>query len=102
MRPSGWVWVQASSEHQLQQREHLAIPVISQLFGSVEPVIGVLLILVDLTMRLLIVEKEGEPAIEDLVGDDSDREDIIFLGEIAGRVVALGRAVGHGKTGCVF
>ena len=34
--------------------------------------IGVLLVLVDLMMRLLVVEEEGELAIEDLVGDDSD------------------------------
>lgn len=34
--------------------------------------IGVLLILVDLLMRLLVVEKEGELAIEDLVGNYPD------------------------------
>lgn len=34
--------------------------------------IGVLLVLVDLMMRLLVVEEEGELAIEDLVSDDSD------------------------------
>ena len=64
--------------------------------------IGVLLVLVDLMMRLLVVEEEGELAIEDLVGDDSDREDIVLLGKGARGVVTFGRAVRHGEAGCVF
>lgn len=64
--------------------------------------IGILLILVDLMMRLFIVEKEWKPTIQDLVGNDPYGEDIIFLGESTGGVVALRRAVGHGEAGCVF
>lgn len=60
--------------------------------------VGVLLVLVDLMMRLLVIEKEGKLAIEDLIGNDPDREDIVFLGKSTGGIVALRRAVRHGEA----
>jgi hypothetical protein len=101
VRPFGGVGVEAACEDELEEGEDVVVAVVAEFLGSVEPVVGVLLVLVDLAPGLLVEQEEGKLTVKNLVGDHPQRKDVVLLGKGLGRVEALRGAVGHGEAGSV-
>lgn len=67
-------------------------------FRTIKPIIRIFLVFIGRAAGGFIVEKEGEAAAEEFVSDDSDGEDIVFLGKSIRGVVIFRRTIRHGEA----
>jgi hypothetical protein len=79
----------------------MVVSVVEKFLRVVEPVVGVVAVFVNLASSCVVEKKERVVAVEELISNNAEGEDVVLLVEVSGGEVAFGGGVGHGEAGCV-